>query len=63
MKVEPKPSLETVMREMEERDLIDSSRNVAPMKPSEDAVVFDTTNLKLQEQVILIEALARFRQK
>ena len=36
---------------MEARDLVDSSRTVAPLKPADDAVVIDTDSLSLEEVV------------
>lgn len=40
--------LDAVRREMEERDARDSSREVAPLKPADDAVVLDSTELDLE---------------
>lgn len=43
------------------RDRIDSERATAPLKKAEDAVVVDTTALTFDEQVGMIEVLARAR--
>jgi cytidylate kinase len=43
------------------RDTADSSRSVAPLRPAADALVLDTTDLTLDEQVRRIVALARAR--
>ena len=43
------------------RDLADSSRPVAPMKPAADARLLDTTQMGLEEQVQQVLALARQR--
>jgi len=43
------------------RDVADSTRTVAPLKPAADAVQLDTTDLSLDEQVRQIVALARQR--
>lgn len=43
--------LEKTTREIEERDLKDSRRHVAPLKKSEDAIVIDSTPLDLQEVI------------
>ncbi|HYL56443.1 MAG TPA: (d)CMP kinase [Gemmatimonadales bacterium] len=43
------------------RDLADSTRPVAPMKPAADARLLDTTQLGLEEQVQQVLALARER--
>ena len=34
-----------VLQELKERDARDTTRNVAPLKPAEDALVIDTSNL------------------
>ena len=33
------------------RDYQDSHRDIAPLKPAEDSVMFDTSNLGLQESI------------
>jgi CMP/dCMP kinase len=48
---------------IEERDRADSSRDVAPLKQAEDAVLLDTTDLGFEEQVGRIVELARVRQR
>ena len=47
---------ETVLREMQERDLRDSTRAAAPLKPAEDAVLLDSTQLSFAQ---VVEALSR----
>ena len=42
---------EAMRKEVEARDLVDSSRTVAPLKPADDAVVIDTDRLSLEEVV------------
>jgi cytidylate kinase len=44
-----------------ERDRIDSERSVSPLRPAEDAVRLDTTQLGFEEQVEAIVTLARAR--
>lgn len=44
---------------IEERDRADSSREIAPLRQAEDAVLLDTTKLAFGEQVKRIVALAR----
>jgi cytidylate kinase len=46
-----------------ERDRIDSTREVAPLRAAEDAVVLDTTGLAFAEQVARIVELARARSR
>jgi cytidylate kinase len=57
-------SLEHVRAEaarLQGRDQIDSSREAAPLRQADDAVVIDTTQLTFDEQVARIEGLARER--
>lgn len=49
-----KVSFEEVFRDIEYRDKQDSTRVTAPMKPAEDAVILDTTNLNLEESYRLL---------
>jgi cytidylate kinase len=44
-------SLEEVQSDMQRRDEDDSKRELAPLKPADDAVIIDTTNLSIQEVV------------
>lgn len=41
--------LAAVLADVERRDLADSTREVAPLRPAEDAVVLDTTELSFDE--------------
>jgi len=43
--------LETLIKEIEKRDKLDSEREVAPLKKAEDAVEIDTTSLSIPEVV------------
>ena len=47
----PGPSLESVLADLERRDVIDSSRSVSPLRPAEDAVIINTDGLSLKEVV------------
>jgi cytidylate kinase len=42
---------ENIKQEIIKRDLIDSTRDVAPLKPADDAIIIDTSNLTIEEQV------------
>jgi cytidylate kinase len=53
---------EEVLR-IEERDRIDSSRDIAPLKQAKDAICVDTTDLTFEQQVRRIVELARERQE
>ncbi len=44
-------SLKDVVAEIENRDRIDSSRDVAPLKPAPEARLLDTTEMSIEEQV------------
>ncbi|MGC1456928.1 MAG: (d)CMP kinase [Steroidobacteraceae bacterium] len=52
-------SLAALSREIAERDLKDSTRAVAPLRPAPDAHVIDSTNLSIQEVVEQVLALGR----
>ena len=54
-------SYDEVLKSIIERDTRDSSRSVAPLKPAEDAVVIDTTDMSVEEVVKKIIELARER--
>ncbi len=43
--------LPALLRELKERDERDSNRGVSPLKPAEDALVLDTTDLTIDEVV------------
>ncbi|MFM8898954.1 MAG: bifunctional 3-phosphoshikimate 1-carboxyvinyltransferase/cytidylate kinase [Burkholderiales bacterium] len=43
--------LSALRAELEERDLRDSSRSVAPLKPAQDALLLDTSQLSIEQSV------------
>lgn len=49
---------EAVKLEIIKRDKIDSSRDVAPLKPAQDAIIIDTSELTIEQQVEQIYNLA-----
>lgn len=51
-------NLERLVLDLKERDARDSSRAVAPLKPSPDAVLLDTTALSVEEAVKFVLDLA-----
>lgn len=56
------PSLGEILESMRERDRIDSTRALAPLKPADDAVVIDNTELSIDEMVAeAMELLADHR--
>lgn len=44
-------SLEQVQKAIELRDKSDRDRNVGPLKPAEDAIIVDTTNMNIEQTV------------
>ena len=45
---------ETVLKELNERDYQDSHREIAPLKPAEDADLIDTTGNNLEQSVNML---------
>jgi len=54
-------SMGQVLKDIEKRDQRDSARMISPLVISEDAVVVDTTHLKLEEVVDKILSLIKER--
>jgi cytidylate kinase len=54
-------SLATVEKDMQRRDTNDSTRSLAPLKPADDAIVIDSTDLSVQE--VVDRMLARISEK
>lgn len=48
---------ETLKKEIEQRDYLDSTREVSPLKQAEDAILVDTTGLSIAEVVQRIEEI------
>ncbi|OJG87468.1 cytidylate kinase [Enterococcus saccharolyticus] len=48
---------DTLKKEIEQRDYLDSNREVSPLKQAEDAVRIDTTGLSIEEVVAAIKAV------
>lgn len=58
-------SLEDILRNVQERDFIDSNREINPLRQAEDALVLDNSNLTREEQSAWLmerfkEAVSRF---
>jgi cytidylate kinase len=51
--------LEALLQAQEERDRRDAARDLAPMRPADDAVIIDSTHLSLSEVVNRMEAEVR----
>ena len=56
-------TFEEVLRDMEYRDRNESSREAAPLKAAEDAIVVDTTELNFEESCEKVKELIRERMK
>jgi cytidylate kinase len=54
-------SVEEIKRDILYRDRIDSERDVAPLKPAVDAVIIDTTNMTIDEQVAKVMQVINMR--
>jgi cytidylate kinase len=54
-------SLAALSREIAERDLRDSTRQVAPLKPAPDAIQLDSTGLSIEDVVERVISLGRER--
>lgn len=54
-------NLQSLLHELEERDKRDKQREVAPLKPAEDAVVIDTTAMGIEEVFSQVLALVKQR--
>lgn len=54
-----KASYDDVLRDIEYRDRQDSSRAAAPLKPAEDSVLIDNSDLSFRESVDAVAALIR----
>ncbi len=52
-------SFKSVLAGMKERDRIDSTRSLAPLRPAEDAIVVDSTNLDIEQVVLAAIELIR----
>nr|WP_321507771.1 d(CMP) kinase [uncultured Celeribacter sp.] len=54
-------SLEQVLEDLRERDERDAARATAPLRPAEDAVIIDTTDMSIDEAVNKVIALVEER--
>lgn len=55
------PSLEDVMKNLQERDYIDSHRETSPLRQAEDAFVLDNTHMTLHEELVWMLGLFQGR--
>ena len=52
-----------VLEDMEARDARDANRAAAPMKPADDAVIFDTSALNIAEVAVKAEEIIEAKLK
>jgi CMP/dCMP kinase len=52
-------SLDEVLKNLNERDLIDSSRSESPLIQTEDAILIDNSNLSIKEQFDLVQEMIK----
>ena len=56
-------SFAKVLEDMEARDARDANRAAAPMKPADDAVIFDTSALNIAEVAVKAEEIIEAKLK
>ncbi|WP_455684149.1 (d)CMP kinase [Thomasclavelia sp.] len=54
--------LETIKKDIEQRDYQDMNRKISPLKKAEDAIVLDTSNLSIEEVVNEVLQLVKQRE-
>lgn len=55
------PTMEEVMKNLRERDFIDSHREVSPLSRAADAFVLDNSDMNLHEELVWFQGLAQGR--
>jgi cytidylate kinase len=58
-----KADLGDIEKEIKQRDRLDSSREIAPLKKADDALVIDTSSLSIDQQVEKVLEIVRDRQR
>ena len=53
------PSMEAVMKNLLERDYIDSHREVSPLSRAADAFILDNSEMTLHEELVWFEGLIK----
>jgi len=57
------PDFESILKGMRKRDRIDSTRDVAPLRPAEDAVILDSDGLNAEEIFHRVRLLVRDKKR
>jgi cytidylate kinase len=52
-------TLESLLRDIQERDARDGSRAAAPLRPAADAIILDTTDMSIEASIAFV--LKRYR--
>ena len=55
------PDFDTVLEEMKQRDIQDTTREASPLKKAKDGIVVDSTNLTIPETLAVIRAIYELR--
>ena len=56
-----KNTIDEVLRNIKERDFIDSHREVSPLVKADDAVVLDNSNMSIDQQLDWVKKLIKDR--
>ena len=56
-----RPSFEEVLRNVQERDYIDSHREMNPLRKAEDALVLDNSHMTVADQIVWLDGILRER--
>ena len=55
------PSFEEVLKNVQERDFIDSHRAMNPLRQAEDALVLDNSHMTVEDQLVWLDGILRER--
>ena len=55
------PDFDTILKNVQERDYIDSHRAMNPLRQAEDAVVLDNSHMTVEEQMVWLDGILRER--
>ena len=55
------PDFEAILKNVQERDYIDSHRAMNPLRQAEDAIVLDNSHMTVDEQMVWLDAILRER--
>ena len=55
------PDFEAILKNVQERDYIDSHRAMNPLRQAEDAIVLDNSHMTVEEQMVWLDGILRER--